>query len=69
MIQRTVWISQLPIKADLRFFDIDVYLRQLRVSAVGIFMEIGTEHVRVSTILDAIPKCELTVRDVSIRFG
>jgi hypothetical protein len=56
-------------KQDLRHFNIDVYLRQLRISAVRIFVEIGTKHVRISTVLDAVPEGELTFRDFSIRCG
>jgi hypothetical protein len=51
----------------LRHFNIDVYLRQLRVSAVRIFVEIGAKHVRISTVLDAVPKSELTLRNLFIR--
>ena len=54
---------------ELRFFGIDVYMRQLRVSAVRIFFEIGTNPVWISTVLDAVPKCELTLRDFSTRSG
>ena len=62
-------VSPTDPKQDLCHFNIDVYLRQLRISAVRIFVEIGTKHVRISTVLDAVPEGELTFGDFSIRCG
>ena len=62
-------VSSTGPKTDLPHFNIDVYLRQLRISAVRIFIEIGTKHVRITTVLDAVPEGELTLRDFPIRCG